>query len=314
MNGVRVTRWARYGKERLYVALADGQPIGYYDVKTGESVLTAPEAGPVFQAAIAEHLGAAGASVAPSLTADGLLAPREPVTDASPTLVPVEPPAAVPAPVEAEWVDLAGNRAGQAAREQADSHLAAMKERSRALTFVARVLDVKTDERAWRVGAQGEESVGARLEKLLEHGWHVLHAVPVGTRGSDIDHVLIGPGGVYTVNTKNHPGKKIWVSPTQIRVDGHRVDYLRNSRFEAERTRKFLRAALGWEPHVMPALVLLTGTLVPDVTIKSGGPDDVQILDRMDVPRVFKKAPQRLAPEGVTEVFEVARRSSTWSG
>jgi hypothetical protein len=38
------------------------------------------------------------------------------------------------------------------------------------------------------------------------------------------------------------------------------------------------------------------------------------ILDRMDVPRVFRKAPHRLTADGVAELFEVARRSSTWVG
>ena len=35
---------------------------------------------------------------------------------------------------------------------------------------------MKTDERAFRLGANGEETVGARLEKLKKHGRHVLHS------------------------------------------------------------------------------------------------------------------------------------------
>jgi hypothetical protein len=92
------------------------------------------------------------------------------------------------------WFDLAANVPGQAVRALAESELAAMRERSRLGTAIARVFDMKTDERAWRVGADGEETVGARLDKLGKYGWHVLHSVPVGTRGSDIDHVVIGPG------------------------------------------------------------------------------------------------------------------------
>jgi hypothetical protein len=126
------------------------------------------------------------------------------------------------------WQDLSFNVPGQAAREQADPELAAQKERSRVGSFLARAFDVKTDERAWRVGAGGEETVCAKLEKLVIHGWHVLHAVPVGDRGSDIDHVVIEHGGVYTVNTKTHPGGKVWVGKRQVRVSGHATNYLRN--------------------------------------------------------------------------------------
>ena len=339
MDELTVTRWARFGMERLYVETTEGAKVGYYDVKTGQAVLDRPELADAFHAAVTPHIADASTHTEHSVAVTSqpasqtLAAPA--ATDARMITTPVLPePPAVPGPLpmahpdpapvtpdttpvagsEPTWSDLSDNRAGQAAKEQAEAHLAAMKERSRVGTFLAQVFDVKTDERAWRVGAKGEEAVGSRLEKLLNDGWHVLHAVPVGTRGSDIDHVLIGPGGVYTINTKNHPGKKIWVSPVQIRVDGHKVEYLRNSRFEADRTRKLLTAALGWEPPVRSALVLLTGTIVPDVTIKGGGPEDVLILDRMDVPRVFKKAARRLTPESVTEVFEVARRSTTWTG
>lgn len=293
MDELTVTRWARYGKERLYVATESGEKVGYFDVKTGAAVVERLDLVDAFQAAIARSFpGDVRAAQAPRSP--------EPAREST---------ASAPEP---GWSDLAGNRPGQAVQQQAAVHLAAMKEESRVGTVLARVFDAKTDERAWRIGAKGERTVGERLEKLITDGWYVLHSVPVGARGSDIDHVLIGPAGVYTINTKNHPGKRVQVSPHQIRVDGYRVEYLRNSRFEADRASKLLTAALGWEPAVRAALVLLTGTLIPDVTISGGGPDDVLILDRMDIPKVFRRAPKRLEPGRVAELFEVARRSTTW--
>jgi hypothetical protein len=211
----------------------------------------------------------------------------------------------------AQWTDLAQNRPGQAARGQADAELAAMRERSRVGTFIARAFDMKTDERAWRVGAGGEETVGARLEKLTKHGWHVLHALPVGDRGSDIDHVVIGPGGVFTVNTKRHPDKSVWVGRNTVMVNGYRTNYLRNSRFEGERASRLLTEAVGFPAVARPVLVFLTGSLFPDVTIKQA-PDDVIILDRLDVLGAFKRAPHRLSTEQVELIFEQARRSTTW--
>lgn len=207
--------------------------------------------------------------------------------------------------------DLAANRPGQAAREQADAALAAMRERSRVGTFLARAFDLKTDERAWRVGSGGEETVGAKLDKLKKHGWHVLHAVPVGQNGTDIDHVVIGHGGVFTLNTKTHPGGRVWVGKHQVRVNGFPTDYLRKARAEGARAARLLTDAVGFDVPVRPALVFLTGTLFPDVTIKQH-PDVVLILDRMDVVAAFRRAPHRLAPEQVTAIYEQARRSMTW--
>src|SRR3982075_2443997 len=62
-------------------------------------------------------------------------------------------------------------------------------------------------------GASGEEHVGRLLDELEDSGWEVIHDASLG-RGN-VDHILIGPAGVFTVETKSHPG------PVQVsRVHG----------------------------------------------------------------------------------------------
>ena len=334
MGDLEIARWRKYGKDRLYVNDPEGARAGWVDLQTGAHHLERAELAAAFGDAVTEFctrhglplpdLTAVNAEPIPSPRSPGAVSPAVPTEPRDPTAAPDTSPmepswpqlAPEPVPVVAAaavptWQDLALNVPGQAARAQADSELAAMRERSRVGTFLARALDMKTDERAWRVGAGGEETVGARLDKLTKHGWHVLHAVPVGDRATDIDHVLIGPGGVWTINTKTHPGKSVWVGRHTVRVDGHKQPYLRNSRFEADRAQRLLTAACGFPVFVRAALVFLTGTLIPDVTIKQA-PDDVAILDRMDIPGVFRRAKRRLADDEVTAVFEQARRSTTW--
>jgi hypothetical protein len=53
-------------------------------------------------------------------------------------------------------------------------------------------------------GATGEEQVGGLLDELAGEGWHVIHDASLG-RGN-VDHILLGPVGVFTVETKSHPG------------------------------------------------------------------------------------------------------------
>ena len=48
----------------------------------------------------------------------------------------------------------------------------------------------------------------------------MLDAVPVGTGSTDIDHVLVGPGGVFTINTKHHLGQPVWVARRTLMVAG----------------------------------------------------------------------------------------------
>lgn len=315
-----VKRWTRFGKDRLYVSTKDGQRVGWLDLLTGEAMVEMPEYIDAFHEAVRAHqdgqvnarqggaLPAVQEAVEAPMTHDvqgSLTSPSgpSPTTAVSPThpLLVQEP----------DWYDLALNRPGQGVRAEAESQRADMKANSRLKTFVARALDVKTDERAFRVGADGEEAVGARLDRLTKHGGRVLHSIPVGKGKSDIDHLVITKGGVYPVNTKRHPGGTVWVGERAILVNGQRTDYLRNSRYEADRVRKALLTHLGVEVPVRAVLVFLTGTVVPQVTIKQM-PEDVLVMDRMDIPGAFKRAPVRLSPEMVENVYEVARRSTTW--
>jgi hypothetical protein len=53
-------------------------------------------------------------------------------------------------------------------------------------------------------GAMAEEQVGALLDALPHEKWRVVHDVSLG-RGN-VDHIAIGPPGVFTIETKSHPG------------------------------------------------------------------------------------------------------------
>ncbi|HEY5185653.1 MAG TPA: hypothetical protein VIM19_12275 [Actinomycetes bacterium] len=157
MTTLTVSRWTKYGKDRLYVNTPDGQRVGWLDLATGQTSIERPELTDAFQAALSDYYGVPGTLLG---------AAQPPMTGADP-LLPAEPDPAPTAadPCEPAWTDLVANRPGQAARAPAVAELAAMRDRTRVGAFLARAFDVKTDERAWRVGADGEETVGARLEE-----------------------------------------------------------------------------------------------------------------------------------------------------
>ena len=73
--------------------------------------------------------------------------------------------------------------------------------------------------RALRQAAEGEQAVGQFLERLREGGFHVFHDV-IGA-GFNVDHVLIGPAGVFTVETKT--SSKPSTGNAQINFDGKRI-------------------------------------------------------------------------------------------
>jgi hypothetical protein len=168
---------------------------------------------------------------------------------------------------------------------------------------------VHTDERAWRIGAKGERLVAARLAKLPEP-WRTLHAVPVGERGSDIDHVVIGPSGVFTVNAKHHPDAKVWVGGNTFMVNGHRQPYVRNSRHEAKRAARLLSAALE-APVEVTGVIAVVGAHKGFIVKEQ--PADVHVVTRKRIARWLTSLPQVLSDEEVSAIYAAGRRSDTWT-
>lgn len=308
-----VRPWRKYGHDRLYVQTASGEKLGYWDNATSTAVTVDGTDLGAFHSALAAHRGGAGAAAPPASVPSEVPPPLvERLADAEDGLEPLDEVAVVePQPGETDepgWRDLASTRAGAAAREQA----LALKQAAPVKTFLARALGVKTAERNWRIGADAEEEVAARLRKLGKR-WKVLHAVPVGENGSDIDHVVLGPGGVFTINTKHHPDASVWVGGNAFLVNGQRVPYVRNSRFEARRTAAFLTAATGGAPVTVTAVIAVMGAR-KGFTVKSQPEDGtVVVLTRRDVARWLGKRPVALTDEQVEALYAVARRSDTWS-
>lgn len=320
MNEVTVVRWRRYGKDRLYVTAPNGTKLGWHDLQTGEDHPEAP--------GLADHLASAIADCKPegqAISADGATPAADQETPASPIISPTSPPVRGPAaaatavlefaadvspvpaePAEPSWEDLAGRRPGAAAREQAIGlrHAAPVR------TVLARALRVHTDERAWRLGADGEQLVAGQLAKLArkDPGWRFLHAIPVGENGADIDHLVVGPGGVFTLNAKNHPGAKIWVAGNTFMVNGRRQPYLRNSRFEAGRAGKLLTSAAGFEVQAVGVVVPVNA---PDLKVKTP-PDGAHVVNRMRLVAWLRAWPAVLDERTITAIADAARRSTTW--
>ncbi|KGN40646.1 nuclease-related domain-containing protein [Knoellia aerolata] len=314
------TRWRRWGKDRLYVETPDGAKVGFCDLAADTIHPALPEHAPALLAAVARwraqppHEPAStvgppqreptpGPEPAPAPTpeptpepgADPVVEPASLVTDDLARPGPARP-----------WVDLATNRAGAEAREQAN----AARDAAPVRTVLARVLGVHTDERAWRIGADGEVKVAAQLGKVerKDPRWRFLHAVPVGGRGSDIDHVIIGPGGVFTANAKHHPGAKIWVGGSTFIVNGSKQPYVRNARHEAQRAARLLTDACGFPIHVQGLIVTVNAQ---HVVVKSQ-PEGVSVLPRMQLTTWLLRHGDILTGEQVDAIYEVARRSTTW--
>ena len=75
-----------------------------------------------------------------------------------------------------------------------------------ALLLVNRITNnLETQRLDFRKGATGEALVGFLLEGLPDD-YMVIHGLKLNPRSGDIDHIVVGPSGVYAIDTKNWRG------------------------------------------------------------------------------------------------------------
>ncbi|MDV8148919.1 nuclease-related domain-containing protein [Arthrobacter sp. B10-11] len=166
---------------------------------------------------------------------------------------------------------------------------------------------LSADSLPWYRGALGEMAVG-RLLAALGPEWTVLHAVPVGTGNSDIDHVLIGPAGVFTLNTKNHSDQPVWVAGRTLMVAGQRTRHIPNAAHEAARAGKLLAAASGVPVNPTGVVVVIAPR---SLTIKKK-PDGAKVLTDRQLLRWLRGLPPALPADQVFRLVSAARAPRTW--
>ncbi|MBO3083392.1 NERD domain-containing protein [Cellulomonas fengjieae] len=152
-------------------------------------------------------------------------------------------------------------------------------------------------------------SVRTRLERLCDEGWQVVHDVPLGRQGSLVEHLLVGPAGIFTLSEHRHPGQRVVVEGRTLEVDGRSMSYLRDARLEATRVQGALLAAAC-------AAITVRGVVVVhgDLEVRTVVPEhDAFAITRQDVQSVFRAMPVRLDPARIAAVAHVARQRATWS-
>lgn len=81
---------------------------------------------------------------------------------------------------------------------------------------------VRRSTAAWSIGARGEERTAAVLDPLADEGFVVMHDLRISMSRANIDHLVIGPTGVFVVETKNIAGN-VRLDGQDVRIGGRRV-------------------------------------------------------------------------------------------
>jgi hypothetical protein len=108
--------------------------------------------------------------------------------------------------------------------------------------------------RAWRRGAKGERRTAKRLRPLTQRGWVVLHDRAIPGFPGNVDHLVIGPSGVFVIDSKFWAGRAVTVAEGVLYVGGFAVD-VRPTLWEAEQVGVALADELvGTHTAVVPVI------------------------------------------------------------
>jgi hypothetical protein len=157
------------------------------------------------------------------------------------------------------------------------------------------------DAVAWRRGAAGERRTARLLDSLERQGWAILHDLAIPGSRANIDHLAIGPGGVFVIDSKQYRG--------HLRLDGSGrlwhgryplAPTLRTVDFEADQAALVLT-----DPDVVVVpIVAVHGAQVPWGKVVTNG---VPVVAARRLPSMLRALPAVQGPERVAALADQAR-------
>lgn len=155
-----------------------------------------------------------------------------------------------------------------------------------------------------------EESPAGEISQRLSRlpaGWHVVNAIPDVDRA--IDHLVIGPAGVFAVSVKHHLTAKVWTCSDTFQVDGRNQPYVLDARTQAARAAALLSAAALFDVEVHGVIAVVGAHR--GFTVKEQ-PRDVTVVTRKTITGYLHSLPVVLGTPSTERIYKVARRRTTW--
>jgi hypothetical protein len=157
------------------------------------------------------------------------------------------------------------------------------------------------DAVAWRRGAVGERRTARLLGPLARQGWVVLHDLALPGSRANLDHLVIGPGGVFVIDSKQYRGR-LQLDPSGGLWHGRYplAPTLRTVSFEADQAAQLLP-----DPGVVVLPIMAVhGAQVPWGKVVVEG---VPVVTARRLPSMLRTLPAVLGPEQVAAVANQAR-------
>lgn len=158
-----------------------------------------------------------------------------------------------------------------------------------------------------KMAKDGEKAVGEFLERFRENGYRIFHDIVGGD--FNIDHVLIGPSGIYTIETKTV--SKFLRGVQKIKYDGKSISI--NGSFPNEKPIIQAKAQANWLGQLIKDL---TGEVIPikPIVVYPGwyidgsGSADVWVLEPKALSGFLNKRPNMLKQMKISAISNYLSR------
>jgi hypothetical protein len=168
-----------------------------------------------------------------------------------------------------------------------------------------RAMELDRERARWAAGYEGERRVGAALDQLPARDWFALHDLPRGPNGTNLDHLVIGVGGVFTINAKNVSGD-VWVAERTLKIGNSKSNLLPVAASEARDVQRRLSGAIPAHLRVRPLIVFVKAAKIAAM------PSDVTILSVAELVEWFMALPHVLPASDIERIFRLADRPEVW--
>jgi len=156
--------------------------------------------------------------------------------------------------------------------------------------------------RAWQRGAQGERHTARLLDRLGRDGYVVFHDLAMPDSTANLDHLVVGPSGVFVIDSKQWSGQVHQSSDGLIWHNHYRLDRtLASIRWQAETLGRLLGVPVAplvcvHGAHIQHGGLRAHGVaVVPATRLRSALGSD-QMLSDADIERYAATARMRLRP------------------
>lgn len=130
--------------------------------------------------------------------------------------------------------------------------------------FAIRVIKIKRLADNYRLGYEAEVAVGQELNQLYKSGFEVFHDFPANN--FNIDHIVVGPTGVFSIETKGRskPIRGKGSQDARVVFEGGRLNFptwtetdpIDQAKRQSQWLSQWLNKAIGEQVLVTPVLVL----------------------------------------------------------